>query len=162
MLLLRAVNTRIATLIRLIGLGLVVWTIIHSKHAPATSGRGLFVLVTLLVAIAAWLVWTLWSNRQTHMTPDLYVLAVSGGLLTAAAPGSAASAFVFVVAMASAVRAGLAQGLIVAAIGSAAVGVGAIIYDNGGLGVLAYTLGFAAMALAGVEPAPDRAAGRAG
>ncbi len=149
MLLLRAVNTRIATLIRLIGLGLVVWTIIHSEHAPATGGRGLFVLVTLLVAIAAWLVWTLWSNRQTQMTPDLYVLAVSGGLLTAAAPGSAASAFVFVVAMASAVRAGLAKGLIVAAIGSAAVGVGAIIYDNGGLGVLAYTLAFAALALAG-------------
>ncbi len=41
MLLLRAVNNRIATLIRLIGLGLIVWSIITSKHAPATSGRGL-------------------------------------------------------------------------------------------------------------------------
>ena len=149
MLLLKAVNTRIATLFRLIGLGLIVWSIITSKHAPATSGRGLFVLVMLTVAVFAWLVWTLWSSRQTHMTPDLFVMAVSGGLLTAAAPGSAASAIVFVVAMASSVRAGLVQGLIVAAVGAAAVGGGAIVYNNGGLGVLAYTLGFAAVALAG-------------
>ncbi|HEY2569964.1 MAG TPA: histidine kinase, partial [Solirubrobacteraceae bacterium] len=61
----------------------------------------------------------------------------------------AASAIVFVVAMAAGVRAGLAQGLIVAAIGAAAVGAGAIVYDNGSLGVLAYALGFATLALAG-------------
>ncbi len=53
--------------------------------------------------------------------------------------------------MASAVRAGLVQGLIVAAVGAASVGAGAILYNNGGLGVLAYALGFAALALAGAN-----------
>jgi signal transduction histidine kinase len=149
MLLLNALNRRDATVFRLVGLALISWTIFNSKFAPATSGRGLVVLITLAVAIVAWLVWTFWSCRVSRMTPDVYVLALAGGLLATADLGSAASAFVFVAATVTGVRIGLIQGLSVAALGAATLAAGAIIYDNSGLGVLAYALGFAALALAG-------------
>ncbi len=149
MLLLNALNRRDATVFRLVGLALISWTIFSSKFAPATSGRGLVVLITLSVAIVAWLVWTFWSCRVSRMTPDVYVLAIAGGLLATADLGSAASAFAFVAATVTGVRVGLIQGLSVAVVGAATLAAGAIIYDNSGLGVLAYALGFAAVALAG-------------
>jgi signal transduction histidine kinase len=149
MLLLNALNRRDATVFRLVGLALISWTIFSSKFAPATSGRGVVVLITLAVAIVAWLVWTFWSCRVSQMTPDVYLLALAGGLLATADLGSAASAFVFVAATVAGVRVGLIQGLSVAVLGAATLATGAIIYDNSGLGVLAYTLGFSALALAG-------------
>jgi signal transduction histidine kinase len=149
MLLLSALNRRDATGIRLVGLGLITWTVFTSKFTPATSGRGLVVLVALVVALVAWLVWTLWSCRLRSVTADVYVLAVAGGVLAAADPGSAGSAFVFVAATVIGVRVGLVPGLSVALLGAASLGVVAIVYDGSGLGVLAYTLGFSALALAG-------------
>ncbi len=76
------------------------------------------------------------------MTPDLYVIAISGGVIQMASPNSAASAFIFVAAMAAAAARWPAAGLVVAALGAAAVGVGAIAYDHSALSVLAYALGF--------------------
>ncbi len=142
---------RAATLLRLAGLVAVAWSIVHSGTAPATSGRGLVVLLAFVPAAIAWLVWTLWSSRQTFMTPDLYVLAVCGGLIQSADPSSAASVFTFVVAMGAAARCGLLYGLVMAALGAAAVGVCAIIYDRDALIVLAYALGFAATTLGGAN-----------
>jgi signal transduction histidine kinase len=149
MLLLNALSRRNSTLFRLVGLGLISWTIFSSKFTPATGGRGLVVLVALVVAFVAWLMWTLWSCRLSRVTPDVYVLALAGGILAAADPGSAGSAFVFVAATVTGVRVGLVRGLSVAVLGAATLAAGAIIYDNSGLGVLAYALGFAALALAG-------------
>ena len=146
-----AVNSRTATLLRLIGLVLISLSISNAKVAPATSGRGLVVVVAFIPAVVAWLVWTFWSSRQTYMTPDMYVLAACGGVIQMASPNSAASTFTFVAAMAAAARSGLLQGLAVAALGAAAVGVGAIVYDHSGLAVLAYTLGFAAVTLGGAN-----------
>jgi len=147
--LLNAVSGRTAAMFRLAGLALISWTVLTSKFAPATSGRGLVVLITLAVAIVAWLIWTLWSSRLSVMTVDVYALAVCGGLLAAATPGAAGSACAFVAAMVASVRVGIVRGLLVAVIGATTLAVGAIIYDNSGLGVLAYALGFAALALAG-------------
>jgi signal transduction histidine kinase len=149
--LLLSLDRRDSTLIRLIGLGLISWTVLTSKLAPATSGRGLVVLVVWVIAVLAWLVWTFWSSRLDRMTPDVYALALAGGFLAAASPNSAGSAFVFVAATAIGVRVGLFSGLTVALLGASALGAGAIIYDNSGLGVLAYTLGFCALALAGTN-----------
>ena len=149
--LLSAATGRIGTVLRLVGLVLIVLSIVTSKAAPATSGRGLVVLVALIPAVVAWLVWTLWSSSTTGMTPDPYVFAICGGVIQMATQNSAAVAFTFVAAMASAARAGLLQGLMVAALGAAAVGVGAIIYDYSGVAVLAYALGFAAVTLGGVN-----------
>jgi signal transduction histidine kinase len=142
---------RLATIIRLAGLAAVTWSIFNSHVAPATSGRGLFVLVALVPAFVAWLVWTFWSSKQAFMTPDMAVMAICGGLLQSATPSSAASVFTFVVAMGTAARCGLPYGLVMAALGAAAVGTGAIIYDQHALPVLAYALGFAATALGGTN-----------
>jgi signal transduction histidine kinase len=149
--LLNALSGRTATTFRLIGLCLISWSVISSPHAPATSGRGLVVLIGWVLAVAAWLVWTLWTCRLHRMTPDVYVMAIAGGILTAADPSSAASAFVFVAATVASVRVGLSRGLLLAATGAATLAAGAIIYDTRALGVLAYTLGFTALALAGAN-----------
>ncbi len=147
--LLGSLSYRNATLIRLIGLGLISWAVIAANPAPATGGRGLVVLIGFVAGFGAWLVWTFWSCRLDRITPDLYVLAVCGGLVAAASPGSAGSAFTFVAITATAARVGLPSGLVVAALGAATLGACAIIYDHSALGVLAYTLGFAAAALTG-------------
>jgi signal transduction histidine kinase len=146
---LASVNSRLGTLFRLIGLGLVTWTIVANKPAPATSGRGLVVLILLASGGLAWLAWTAWSCRQPALTPDLFIMAACGGLLEAASPGGAGSTFVFIAAIVAAVRGGLTRGLVIAAVGFAAVAAGAIIYDDSGLSVLVYTLGFCAITLAG-------------
>ncbi|HEX3617562.1 MAG TPA: histidine kinase [Solirubrobacteraceae bacterium] len=142
---------RLASSIRLAGLAAVTWSILNSHVAPATSGRGLVVLVAFVPAFVSWLVWTFWSTKQSAVTPDLYVMAICGGLLQAATPSSAASVFTFVVAMSAAARAGVLYGLVMAALGAAAVGAGAIIYDQQALPVLAYALGFAATTLGGTN-----------
>ncbi|HEX3802776.1 MAG TPA: histidine kinase [Solirubrobacteraceae bacterium] len=149
--LLLSLSRRESTLVRLVGVGLISWTVINSKLAPATSGRGLVVLIAFAITILAWLAWTFWSCLRDWLTPDVCVLALAGGFLAAASPNSAASAFVFVAATSIGVRVGLVGGLTVALMGGAALGVGAIIYGNGGVGVVAYTLGFSALALAGTN-----------
>jgi signal transduction histidine kinase len=142
---------RLASLIRLAGLAAVTWSVFNSHVAPATSGRGLVVLVAFVPAFVAWLVWTFWSSKQSYMTPDLYVMAICGGLLQSATPSSAGSVFTFVVAMGAAARGGVLHGLVMAALGAAAVGAGAIIYNEQALPVLAYALGFAATTLGGTN-----------
>ena len=139
----------LGALLRLAGLAAVIWSVLNSNVAPATGGRGLVVLVAFIPAVIAWLVWTAWSSRQTVMTVDLYVLAICGGVIQGADPSSAASVFTFVVAMGAAARCGLLYGLLMAALGAAAVGTTALVYDQPALPVLAYALGFAATTLGG-------------
>src|ERR1700755_2992922 len=96
MLLLRSVDRRIATLIRLAGLGLISWTVFHDVHHPGTSGRGLVVLISYALCVVSWLPWTCRPPSDTGATLDTYVMAIAGGVLSAAASSSASSAFVFV------------------------------------------------------------------
>jgi signal transduction histidine kinase len=141
-------GNRSATLIRLAGLALISWTVIHGKPAPGTSGRALLITVLFAAAVVAWLFWTRWPIRENGLTPDLYVMAAAGGVLIGASPNSASAAFVFVAAVAAAVRVPLDRAVIVTAIGALATSVSTIIYDRGALGLLAYVLGFVAAALA--------------
>jgi signal transduction histidine kinase len=140
-------DRRLATAIRVIGLALIVWSVTHAHHPPAASGRGLLIAVLLVACVLAWLWWTLRPNAD-GLTPDLWVMSGAGGLLCAASPDSAASAFVFVAIAAAGLRVDLHRAPWVALLGAGALAVGDIIYGSVGVGLLAYTLGFAATALA--------------
>ncbi len=133
---------------RVIGLALIVVSVIHADHRPGGHGRGLVITVlagrrrVLLVVVDHP------ADAASVITPDLWVMAGAGGLLCAASPDSAASAFVFVAVVSAGVRVELAQAVWVAVAGTVALAIGDIIYGNVGVGLLAYTLGFAASVLA--------------
>jgi signal transduction histidine kinase len=147
MLLIR-MNPRYAAVIRIVGLVLISWSVVHSHHPPSASGRGLVVSICFAACIAAWLAWTIRPGSDKGLTPDLYVLAIAGGVLLGASPGSAASAFVFFAAAAAALRVELSRALVVVALGVLALATAVLLYDGNALGLLAYTLGFIATALA--------------
>lgn len=149
--LLFSLNRRPATAIRLAGLIAVAWTVLDAHNGPSTTGRGAVALGLFVVVVLAWLVWTLWSSRQAAVTPDLFVLAGAGGLLCATTTSSAASACVFVAVVAASIRLGLVRALPVLALGVVALAVGAIVYHDSAVGVLAYSLGFAAAMLGGTN-----------
>jgi len=138
---------RVATLIRVVALALIVLSVANSRHHPGFHGRGLVISVLLAVSAFAWLWWAVRPSSE-RITPELWVMAVAGGLLCGASPGSAASAFVFVAVVAAGIRVELVTAKWVAVAGTAALAIGDIVYHNVGLGLLAYTLGFAASALA--------------
>jgi signal transduction histidine kinase len=143
---------RPALTIRLIGLALISWTVLRaSHHAPGGSGRGLVIAVLFAICVAAWLTWTRRPDTDRGLTPELWVLAGAGGLLCGASPNSAASAFVFVAVVAAGVRVELPRAFIVVGVGVLALAVSVLVYDGSALGLLAYSLGFAAATLGGAN-----------
>jgi signal transduction histidine kinase len=145
---LASLDRRLATAIRLIGLGLVGWSILSaSHHAPGTTGRGLLVSLLFATAVVSWLVWWIYPDRA-GVTIDLYGMAIAGGLLVEASPHSAASVFVFVAVVVAGLRAELPRAAPVAVAGTLAVAVSGLLYNGSALGLLAYALGFAASLLA--------------
>jgi signal transduction histidine kinase len=145
---LAALDRRLATVIRLVGLALVAGSILTASHdRPGTSGRGLVVSLLFAAAVLSWLVWTAYPDRD-GVTAELYVMAAAGGLLVEAAPHSAASVFVFVAVVVAGLRAELARAAPVALLGTLAIAVSEVLYKGSALGLLAYTLGFAACLLA--------------
>jgi signal transduction histidine kinase len=138
---------RYATPIRLAGLALIVWSVVGSSHHLGGSGRGLVITLLLALAGAAWLFWTLWPRGRGQLQLELYVLAGAGAVLLGAAPNSAASAFEFVAVAAAAVRQPLREAIGVLVVGVVALAIATLVYDNNGLGLLAYVLGFTATML---------------
>ena len=106
-------------------------------------------MVSLLLAAAvlSWLIWTVRPDNDQGLTPELYVMAVAGGLLVEAAPQGAASVFVFVAVIAAGLRVELARAAPVLLSGMLAVAVSDRLYNGSALGLLAYALGFAASLL---------------
>ena len=148
MLLIR-LNPRLAIIIRLVGLVGIDYSVLTNRHHLASSGRGLLIAVLLVITNVAWLAWTIWPERDETITPELYALALGGAVLLGAAPNSAASAFVFVAAAAAAVRVEFERAFMLVALSALVLGVATLVYGNSALGLLAYSLGFAAIALAG-------------
>jgi signal transduction histidine kinase len=153
---LRRLDPRLAAAIRLVALVGIDYSVLNNHHQAGTSGRGLLISLLLLTCNIAWLAWTIWPEHEDRITVDLYVLAVAGGLLLGAAPNSAASAFVFVAAAAAGLRVTLDRALVLVALGALALGVATLVYKDSALGLLAYTLGFAATALAGSNSRQSR------
>ena len=102
-----------------------------------------------MVAVGAFLTWTAWPTSTRALMPELYLMAGAGGVLCGASPGSAASAFVFVAVIAAGARVELSRALPVVLVGTIGLAVSVLLYNGSALGVLAYTLGFAAALLAG-------------
>jgi signal transduction histidine kinase len=149
-------DPRLAVLVRLAALVAIDLTVITSHHPPGGSGRHLVVAIALAATTIAWLVWTIRPLQQPDITPELYVLAAAGGLLTGAASDSAAAAFPFVAAATAGLRVELSRAMVLVALGVLALGVSTLAYTGSGLGLLAYALGFAATALAGSNSRQSR------
>jgi signal transduction histidine kinase len=146
--LLTRLDGRSAAFVRIAGLVLICWSVLHADHHPGGHGRGLVVSLLLAAAVVAWLSWTFRPLRGQTITPDLWVLAGAGGLLVGASPDSAASAFAFVGVVASGLRVELRTAAPVAVLGAVAVAASDAVYHRLGIGLLAYALGFAVSALA--------------
>jgi signal transduction histidine kinase len=139
-------DPRLATAVRIVALALISWSVLHSRHLSG-SGRGMVITVCFVLCVIAWLAWTIRPNEH-RLTPDVYVLALAGGVLSGAAPDTAASAFVFIAVAAAGLRADLPQAFLVVASGTLALASAVLAYDGNGVGLLAYTLGFIATTLA--------------
>jgi signal transduction histidine kinase len=148
-------DRRLITAIRLAGLALIVVSVLSGADPPGTSGHGLVVSVLLIAAALSWLIWTARPGNDRGLTVELYVMAITGGLLVAATPRSAASAFVFVAVIAAGLRVDLPQSASVAVAGTLAVAVSDLLYDGSTVDLLAYTLGVTA-SLLGVSNARQR------
>jgi signal transduction histidine kinase len=143
------IDARLARVLRILGLVLISWSVVHSHHHPGSSGRELVVTVSFVACVIGFLVWTIRPPiGPGPITPEVYVLAIAGGVLAGAAPDTAGAAFVFVAVAAAGVRVELAGAFLIVALGALALAATVLAYDGGGIGVLAYTLGFIAMALA--------------
>jgi len=145
--LLYRLNPRGAFAVRGIGLGLLVWSMFSAHRHPGTSGRDLLIAVLLGLIVLSWLAWMAWPKSERPVLLELYLMAAAGGYLCGASPGSAASTFVFVAVVAAGVRTPLLRALGVVAAGTLALAASVIVYDGSGLGLLAYTLGFALAAV---------------
>jgi signal transduction histidine kinase len=144
-------NGRSATSVRLIGLALIIWSIVTSSQPPALHGRGLVVSIAFVGAVAAWLCWTARPGQAADeaVTPDLYVMAIAGGVLSQADQSGAGSAFAFVAVVAAGFRGDLGRTWPLPVLAGQALAVSGLIYGVGAVGVLAYCLGFAGSALGG-------------
>ena len=70
----------LASAIRLAGLGLIIWSIVASQHPPGDSGRGLVVLVALVVASVSFVAWVLQPNVERGVSLELYLMSRARGM----------------------------------------------------------------------------------
>jgi len=146
-----SLNARVALAIRAFGLLLIGWTVLGSKPAVSSSGRGLVIAVLVAVGVVAWVIWSWQSYARRTLVVDLYVLSAAGGLLVAAAPKGAGSAFAFVAIATAGFRLELHRAVAVAGLGLLTLALGVLIYDQAAIEVLAYGLGLVAVLLAGAN-----------
>jgi signal transduction histidine kinase len=147
-LLTNGLNSGVAKAIRAAMLALVCWSVLSVKHGPGTSGRGIVALVLLVICVVCSVIWVTLFNTERPATLETWLLAGAGGLLTGTANGSAAAAFTFIAVVSAGLRSDVRVSVPIALVGVLGLAISAIIYDYNGLGVLAYSLGFAAALLA--------------
>jgi signal transduction histidine kinase len=145
------INSRPAAAVRLAMIALVCWSVISSNHPPGTTGRGLVITVLFAICVVGSLLWVFLLGRDLGVTPELYVLAAAGGVLTGASPSTAASAFAFVAVVSAGVRGEFRRSVQVVALAVLGVAISSLVYDDGAIGVLAYSLGFATALLAAMN-----------
>jgi signal transduction histidine kinase len=147
-LLTNGLNSGVAKAIRAAMLALVCWSVLSVKHGPSTSGRGIVALVLFVICVVCSVIWVTLFNTERPATLESWLLAGAGGLLTGTANGSAAAAFTFIAVVSAGLRSDVRVSVPIALVGVLGLAISAVIYDYNGLGVLAYSLGFAAALLA--------------
>jgi signal transduction histidine kinase len=88
----------VAHVIRGAGLVMVLLTVSTSDHPPGTHGRGLAVLIALIVSSCAWVAWMLAWRRPRLMVGTMVVVAAASGILTGLSPDSGAMFFCLMMA----------------------------------------------------------------
>jgi signal transduction histidine kinase len=140
-------DRRTATLLRLAGFVLISWTVFPG-YPHASTVRLTAMWVSYGVSAVFWLSWMWRASLRGRIGFEPYVLALAGAVLLAANPNSAASAIAFVAAVVAGIRMPARQALVVPAISAVTLGVGSLITGESAVGAVAYSLGFAAAALA--------------
>ncbi len=154
MLFLGFTNTRQATLLRVLGLALIGWTVFDSEHFAVGHGRDVVISVLFVVNSIAWAYWTATAARhsrllhEARLSWDVYALAAAGGVLLGASPDSAASAFVFVACAGAGIRTDTTTALRVTVLGILAMGISGLLYTDAAITIVAYALGFTATTFA--------------
>ncbi|MEV4422213.1 histidine kinase [Patulibacter sp. NPDC049589] len=138
--------------VQLFGGVAIAWSVARADPAPALHGRGLVVLVLLVVGLAALVALpTPGTGRDRLESAALWALGLTGATLCWASPPSAGSALAFGACVAAGVRLPPLR-LAVLVAGTVAVVAGAaLVYDGSATGVAAYAAGFVATALLGVN-----------
>jgi signal transduction histidine kinase len=93
-------------------------------------------------------VWVALIGRTSELTVDVWLLAAAGGFLTGAVSSSAASAFAFIAVVTAGFRRELREAVPVVLVAVLALAISSLIYKDSATGVLAYSLGLAAVLLA--------------
>jgi signal transduction histidine kinase len=146
-----SLDARVALAIRAFGLLLVGWTVFGSDPGPGTSGRGLVIALLLAGGALSWVIWTWQAYARRSGSVDLFVLSGVGGLLVAAAPSGAGSAFAFVAVATAGFLLDFRRAVAVTALAVFTLALGVLVYDQAAIAVLAYGLGFIVLLLAGVN-----------
>ena len=156
MLLLDKLGSRPATALRLAGLlGFIFWSTQTQPDAIGLHGRGLALTFMLAGASVAWVVWS-WTIGETWTSDrglswEVFLMAGCGGLMIGAANNGPANVFVFVAAFTAAARVGLPRAFLVSGVAIVTLCVSWVVYQVGGLGVLAYCLGLVATTFGGAQ-----------
>jgi signal transduction histidine kinase len=146
--LLSSVNSRATIAIRLALVALVSWSVVTGTYGPGTSGRELLATVLLVACVICSVVWVALIGRTSELTVDVWLLAAAGGFLTGAVSSSAASAFAFIAVVTAGFRRELREAVPVVLVAVLALAISSLIYKDSATGVLAYSLGLAAVLLA--------------
>jgi len=148
---LQSLNARAAFALRAFGLALISWTVFSSSPGPSGSGRGLVIAALLGVGAIGWVTWSLEAYAHRGHSAQLFLLAGAGGLLVAASPKAAGSAFAFVAIVSGGFVLEFRRAILLAAVAILALALSILIYHHGALEFLAYGLGFVASLLAGAN-----------
>ncbi len=147
-------GSRPATAMRLAGLlGLIFWQTQTRPLAAGWHGRSLAITLMLAGASIAWVVWgwtigESWSSDR-GLSWDVYLMGICGGLMVGASDNGPANVFVFVAAFTAGARVGPRRAFLPCGSAIVAVCISWVVYDVGGLGVLAYALGLIATTFGG-------------
>jgi signal transduction histidine kinase len=145
-----AAAVRLAALV-----GLIFWQFQASDPA-GFHGRHLVLTVLLAGASLAWLTWA-WDyddqisviHRQLRW--DVYLMSLCGGVMLGISQDGPSNVFVFVAAFSAGARVAMPKALLPTGLGIVAVCVSWVIYNQHGVGELAYGLGILATAFAGAQ-----------